>query len=104
PHYQAVRPAGEATVRDEPDRVTEPLADDGAGGREHLAHAWTALRPLVPDDDHVARLDAVLEDGGKARLLALEHPRRSGDARPFQARRLGDRALGREVAAQHVQV
>ena len=33
------------------------------GGREHFAHAGTALRPFVADDDDVAFLDRAVEDG-----------------------------------------
>src|SRR5438105_6892473 len=63
PHDHAPGAAREAAIGDEADRFAEPLADERGSGRQHLAHAGTALRSLVADDDDVARLDPVGEDG-----------------------------------------
>ena len=58
--HQAVRRAGEAAVGEQCDRLAQAFADQRRGDAEHLAHARPADRPLVADDDHVARLDAAL--------------------------------------------
>ena len=55
--HHAVGAAGEAAVGDQADGFAEPRADQRRGRREHLAHARAALRPLVADHHHVARLD-----------------------------------------------
>src|SRR5699024_12630899 len=48
---QTGRPAGEATVGQQQHVLADARALDGAGDREHLTHAGSALRPLVADDD-----------------------------------------------------
>src|SRR5206468_535869 len=48
---EAAGGAGEAAIGDERHLVAHALAVDGARGRQHLAHAGTAARPLIADDD-----------------------------------------------------
>src|SRR5438046_907130 len=57
-HHEAVRPAGEAPVRDQADLVAQPRADDRRRRGEHLPHPGAALRALVANHQHVARADA----------------------------------------------
>ena len=55
--HEAVGGAGEASVGQQRDVLPQARADDGAGHPEHLAHARSAGRALVADDDHVAGRD-----------------------------------------------
>ena len=101
--HHAPRRAAEAAVGDEHDRVAELAPDDRRGDRQHLRHARRPGRPLVPDDDDLARLDDALVDGLQARSLGAEDPRRPAVRRALVPRELHDRALGREVAAKHAE-
>ena len=80
-------------------------ARDRRGRREHLAHARAALRALVADDDDVAGDDPAAEDRLDRVLLGVEDARRAGVHAHLGGHRrlLDDRAVGREVAAQHAQ-
>ena len=93
--HEAVRRAGEAAVRDERDRVGEPLADDRGGHVQHLAHARAAGRALVADHDDVAGQDRASLDGGEAGLLGVEDARRAAVHEPVVARELDDAPSGR---------
>jgi len=99
--HQPVRRAREAPVGDQRDGVAEPFADERGGHVQHLAHAGTACRPLVPDHDDVTGDDRVRRDRGEALLLGVEDACRPAMEAPLVADELHDRALGREVAAQH---
>ena len=101
--HEAVRRARESAVRDERDRLREPLADDGGGDVQHLAHPRPAGRPLVADDDDVAGQDRAGLDGGEARLLGVEDARGAAVHEPVVARELDDGALRRQVAVQDAQ-
>src|SRR5471030_1872721 len=48
--------ARETAIGDKRDLAAGPLAVERRGGRQHLAHARTAARPLVADDEHLALL------------------------------------------------
>ena len=98
--HQPVRRAGEAAVGDEGDLVAEPLADERRGHVQHLAHSRSAGRPLVPDDDHVARHDRPSLDGGEAILLGVEHARGPAMVQPFVPCELDDAPVGRKIAAE----
>ena len=75
--HEAARRAAEATIGHERDRIAQPCADDGRGDAEHLAHARSAARPFVADDDHVAGDDLACElTAAKAVFFAVEDPRR----------------------------
>jgi len=52
--HETVRAAGEASVGDERDILAETASHHGTGGGKHFAHAGSAARSLVADDDHVA--------------------------------------------------
>src|SRR5439155_24527060 len=96
----SVRRAAEAAVGDERDLLREPGADDRAGHRQHLAHAGTAARALVADDDAITLADRAAQHGVERVLLLVEDA--SGEA-PHPHRVTGDlhhAALGRERAAQ----
>ena len=54
---RAPRRARKAPVGQQGDLVIQPHARQQRGGRQHLAHARTALGPLVADDQHVALLE-----------------------------------------------
>src|SRR5262245_48637652 len=50
---ESPRGAGEAAVRDDRHLVAHALAVDGGGRCQHLAHAGTAARALVADDEDI---------------------------------------------------
>ena len=93
--------AGEAAVGDQRHLLAHALAVERRRGRQHLAHAGPAARPLVADDDDLALLVV-----GAARPRRRRPPRsRSTRAGPrelqvLHAGDLHDRALRREVALQ----
>ena len=67
--------AAEASIGDERDTFAEARADDVACRRKHLLHAGAALRTLVADHDHVARLHLTAENALAGLLLAVEADR-----------------------------
>src|SRR5690606_7077440 len=97
---EAARGAGETPVSDQRHLFAHALAVDRRGGGEHLAHAGTALRALVADDDDVAFLVLAGLHGGEGRLLAIEHPRRADMLQPRHACDFHDGAARREIALQ----
>ena len=102
--HQAARGAREAPVGDERHGLPEPGADDGARDAEHLAHARPARRPLVADDEHVARLHAPPSARRSRTPPRSRTPAPARDCRrALGARELHDRPVRREVAAQRVQ-
>ena len=64
--------AGEAPVRNEGHRVTEPHPHECRRRGKHLAHAGAAPGPLVTDNETVAALDALSKYGLHRRLLRVE--------------------------------
>ena len=99
---EAARRAGEPAVGDERDLVAHALAVESRGGGQHLAHAGTAARPLVADDEHLAFLVPAVRHGLEAGLLAVEAARRTAEDLLVErhAGDLHDRPFGREVAPQ----
>ena len=91
---EPARRAGEAPVGDQRDRFAQARADDRAGDREHLAHAGPAARPLVPDDDDVARFDVLRLDRLERSLFAVEDARRAAMLHAIGARDLHDAPSG----------
>src|SRR5699024_3652332 len=99
---QARGPAGETAVGDQRAPRAEPGALEVGGRVEHLLHARSPLRPLVPDDDDVALLDLLREDHLDGVLLRLGDLRRSGEV-PLvlgHARGLDDAPVRGEVAGE----
>ena len=82
------------------DVLAEARALDGAGDREHLAHARAALGALVADHDDVVRLQRAVLDGLHRAGLAVEHPGVALEHVGVEARGLHDRALGGERAVR----
>ena len=72
PNAGARRAPAETAISDQGNLVTQAHADDVAGRREHFLHSRTAARPLVADDDDVARLDLAGENAFAGVVLALE--------------------------------
>ena len=97
----AARRAGEASVGDQRDLLAHPLPVDQRGDAEHLAHAGTADRTLVADDQHLAGGIVAVADGIDAALLVLEHARGAFEHQALQAGDLDDGAIGAEIALQH---
>src|SRR5262245_23446255 len=97
-HAEAARRAGETSVGDERDFFAGALAVKRGRGRQHLAHAGTAARPLVADDENVALLVLAMLDRVEAGLLAIEAARRPAELQRLHAGDLHDRAFGSEIA------
>ncbi len=97
---EAAGGAGEASVGDQRHLVAHALSIERGGGGKHLAHAGTALRPLIADDQHVAFLVGALGHRLEAGLLAVEAAGRPGEFLVLQPRHLHDGAVRREVALQ----
>src|SRR6185437_9631321 len=64
--------AGEASVGDKSARLPKSARLEIAGRIEHFLHAGAAARPLVANDDDVARRDLAAEDSLHRVVLALE--------------------------------
>src|ERR1700730_4552994 len=93
---EAARRAREAAVGDERDLAAGALAVERRRRRQHLAHAGTAARPLVADDEDVPLLVLPLLDAGEALFLAVEAARRTREAQLAHAGDLDDGALRRK--------
>ena len=99
---RALGGAGEAAVSDQGNACAQlGVAGDSLGGVEHLGHAGT-LGALIANDNGIAGLDLVRQDGVNGVLLAVE---RTGLERSLEhlARNdgvLDDRALGSKVAVE----
>jgi hypothetical protein len=102
--HHAPGAAREAAVGDQAHALAQALADQRAGGRQHLGHARAALGAQVAQHHHVAGLDLAGHDGGQRALLVVEHTRRAGDDRVLQAGDLGHAAFGAQVALEDGQV
>src|SRR4051812_45271903 len=81
---EATRRAREAPVGDQRDLAAGPLSSQRRSGREHLAHARTAARALVTDDEHVAFLVGAGLHGLEAGLFAVKAARRAGELERLQ--------------------
>src|SRR5262245_24877745 len=93
---EAARGAGEAPVGDEGDLVAHALSIDRRRGRQHFAHAGTAARPLIADDQHIAFLVLALCHRLETSLFRIEATRRAGELQLFHAGHFDDGAFGRE--------
>ncbi len=80
------------------------LAHDGAGGRQHFAHAGSAFRAFAADDDDVAFLDRAVEDGFERYFLTFEHDGFTFKAQTFLAGDFSDRAFRGKVATKDDEV
>ena len=74
---QAGGAAGEPAVGHQQHVLAETRALDGAGDRQHLAHAGPALGPLVANDNHIIGFDLSLLHCRESILLAIEHASRA---------------------------
>src|SRR5215469_14813810 len=82
---EAAGGTGEAAVGDERHLVAQALAVDRRRGRQHLAHAGAAARPLVADDDDIALLVLVIAHRLEGVLLAVEAERLAGELQGLHA-------------------
>ena len=99
---EAAGRARKATVRDEGDLVAHALAVEGGGGRQHLAHAGSALRTLVADDEDVPLLVPAVLHRLETGLLAVEAAGRAAESLLVRrhAGDLHDCTFGSEIAAK----
>src|SRR4029079_7304575 len=95
---EAARRAGETPVGNQRHLAAGALAVERRRGREHFAHAGTAARALVADDEEVALFVFLGLDRIEAGFLAVEAARRAGELELAHAGDFDDRAFGREVA------
>ncbi|GAD53673.1 hypothetical protein MBEHAL_2433 [Halarchaeum acidiphilum MH1-52-1] len=98
--HRAAGRTTEAAVGEERDVVLVALPDDGGGDAEHLAHAGTAARAFVPDDDDVAGLDLAALHVRHRVLLVVEDARGPLVMEALLAGDLEHAAVRREVAGQ----
>src|SRR5262249_56965866 len=99
-HHEAVARAREAPVGHESHRVAEARALERAGDVEHLAHAGSALGPLVANDDDVVGLDLAFLHSFEGTFLTLEHARGTAMLGLALAGELDHAPARGEVAAQ----
>src|SRR4051812_38624352 len=69
---EATRCAREASIGDQSELVAHALTVQRRRGRQHLAHAGAAARPLVADDEDLAFLVAAIGDRLEALLFGVE--------------------------------
>ena len=95
--------AREAPVGHEGASLAEAARLQIAGRIEHLLHARASARPLVADDDDVARRHLAAQNPLHRVVLAFEDARRAleFETAGVDPRRLHDRAVERDVAVQH---
>src|SRR5689334_10841395 len=94
---EAARGAGEPAIGDQCDLTAGALPGQRSRGREHLAHAGSAARALVADDDDLAFPVGALLDRLEGVLLAIEAAGRPGKLQVRHARDFHDRSFWREV-------
>src|SRR5436305_11418325 len=70
--------AREAAVGDQGDLAAHALPGQRRRGREHFAHAGTAARPLIANDDDLAFFVGFLLDRLEGVLFPIEAPGRTG--------------------------
>src|SRR5262249_33010159 len=97
---EAPRRPGEAAIGDQRHLAAHPLAIERGRGREHLAHAGAAARPLIADDQDLAFLVLALLHRLEAGLLAVEAARWTGEFEVLHAGDFDDRTVRREVAGK----
>jgi len=97
--------AGEAPVGDQGHAVAQAHALQLRRRPQHLLHPRPAARPLVADDQHIARLDQPVENARRGRLFALEDARRAAMVAHVRWHRAGldHRAVGGQAAEEHGQ-
>src|SRR5207237_2196917 len=84
---EATCSTGKTSVRDQRHLAAHALTVERRRRRQHLAHARTAARPLVADDENLAFLVFAQRNRFEALLFRIEAARR---AREFQFRHAGD--------------
>ena len=81
-------------------RIGEACADDGAGDAEHLAHARSAARSFIADDDDIAGLDLASVTAAMASSSRLKTRAGPGVLLALWPASLMTQPSGRERAAQ----
>ena len=101
---KSVAAAGEAAIGYQRNILAQPLAHDGGGDAEHLAHSRPAFGPLVADDDDVAGQDLVALNAGEAVLFGVVADCGAAEAKALFAGDLRHRAGLGEVAIEDLQM
>src|SRR5690606_17715468 len=97
---EAVTAAAEASIGKQRNVFAEAFTHDGAGGREHFAHARSAFRALAANDDDVTGFHRAIENCFERFFFAFEHDGFAFKARTFLAGDFSNRTFGREVAVE----
>ena len=97
---EAARAARETSVSDERHLFARALPIKRRGRRQHLAHARSAARALVANDDDVAVLVVASSDRRETIFLGIEAAGGTGELVTLEAGDLHDRAVRCEVALQ----
>src|SRR5437660_1016624 len=95
------RSAGKAPVGDERDLLSHPLTVNQCSDAQHLAHAGTADRTFITNDQNLPRGIFAIADGIDAFFLILEHARVSFEHQLLEAGDLDDGTIRAEIALQN---
>src|SRR6516165_4043230 len=97
------RAARKTPIRDQGAGLAEPFRFQIARRIEHFLHTRTAARPLIADEDNIARNDLSAQNRIDRALLALEDARRPGEGQNafVDPRRLHDAAILRQIAVEN---
>src|SRR5689334_7249806 len=97
---KAARGAGKTAIGNQRDLGAHALPIKSGRGRQHFAHAGSALGTLVADDEHVAFGVLPVLHRLEASLFAVKATRRTGELQSLHTRHFHDGTFGREIAFQ----
>ncbi len=95
--------AAEPSIRDEGACFAETFALEKGGRVKHFLHPRSSPGPFVDDDDHVAGMNAIVEDRFARGFLGVKHAGRSLELpdRCIDASGLHDATVARDVAMKN---
>ena len=98
---ETIRRARETAVCNERNMIGEVLSDKRRRYAEHFAHAGTARRAFIADDNNVAFFNAVILHDLETSFFALENTRCAFKEERAVACEFYDAAFGGEVAVKN---
>src|SRR6202041_1452640 len=81
--HQSVGGTAEATVGQQRNRGSEPLAHKSRGHPQHFAHTRSALGSFIADDHNIAGMNLLTGDGGHGVLFGFKNARRTTMLQPL---------------------
>ncbi|OIQ67945.1 hypothetical protein GALL_504740 [mine drainage metagenome] len=97
---EAAGRAREPSIGDEGNLAAHALPGQRCRGRKHFAHARTATRSLIADDDDLALFVGLLLDRLEGILFAIEATGGTGKFQIRHTRDFHDRSLRRDISLQ----